>query len=62
VARRSGRTEDARRSLDYIGIDDELLGRARRELDASPKPPTVKEARITDLFTGAYARRVAHTW
>jgi putative MFS transporter len=57
-----GRTEEARRSLDYIGIDDEMLGHAQRELDARPKPPAVKEARISDLFTGAYARRVAHTW
>src|SRR5262249_30747191 len=37
------------------------LGRARRVLEAMPAPPVVKEARISDLFSAAYARRVVHT-
>jgi len=57
-----GRNEEARQSLRYVGIDDEMLGRAKVELEAMPAPPIVKEARISDLFSRAYARRVVHTW
>jgi putative MFS transporter len=57
-----GRNEEARQSLRYVGIDDEMLGRAKVELEAMPAPPVVKEARISDLFSRAYARRVVHTW
>lgn len=57
-----GRHEEARRSLHFVGIDDELLERARIELEARPVPPVVAEARISDLFTRPYARRVVHTW
>ncbi len=57
-----GRTQEARQSLSYVGIDSALLERARQELAARPAPAVVKEARIADLFSGAYARRVVHTW
>jgi MFS transporter, putative metabolite:H+ symporter len=57
-----GRTDEALQSLQYVGIGPEILEQARRELEAKPARPVVKEARITDLFTRAYARRVVHTW
>jgi len=57
-----GRSEEARRSLDYVGIDEAMLDHAKRALDARPRPPVADEARLSDLFTRAYARRVVHTW
>ncbi len=57
-----GRSAEARASLDYVGIDSQLLERARQELALRPIPPVAREPRIGDLFSRAYARRVIHTW
>ena len=53
-----GRHEEARESLAFVGVDDQLLEQARRELAAMPPRPAVPEATFRDLFTPPYARRV----
>jgi MFS transporter, putative metabolite:H+ symporter len=57
-----GRHEEARESLAFVGVNDQLLDRARRELATLPPRPPVREATFRDLFTPPYARRVVHTW
>ena len=57
-----GRHAEARASLAYVGVDDAMIARARRELAAEPPVPPVRDATFGDLFTARYARRVAHTW
>lgn len=57
-----GREAEARRSLRYVGIDDALLERARREVEANPPPQPVRPPRFADLFSRGYARRVVQTW
>jgi putative MFS transporter len=56
-----GRSEEARRSLTYVGIDDGLLDRARRDIESRPKLPPAPHAAIRHLFTPAYSRRVVQT-
>jgi len=53
---------EARASLAYVGVGDEALEQARREIAASPPRPVVRQATFRDLFTPDYARRVVHTW
>ena len=57
-----GRHEEARESLAFVGVDDRLLEQARREVAASPRRASVRDATFRDLFTPEYARRVVHTW
>ena len=57
-----GRHEEARESLAYVGVNDQLLEQARREVAALPPRPVVRDATFRDLFTPPYARRVIHTW
>jgi putative MFS transporter len=57
-----GRHEEARESLAFVGVDDQLLEQARREVAALPPRAQVREATFRDLFTPPYARRVVHTW
>ena len=57
-----GRHEEARESLAFVGVNDQLLEQARRELATVPPRPAVREATFADLFTPPYARRVIHTW
>jgi MFS transporter, putative metabolite:H+ symporter len=57
-----GRHEEARESLAFVGVNDQLLEQARRELAAVPPRPAVRDATFRDLFTPPYARRVIHTW
>jgi len=57
-----GRHEEARESLHYIGVTDERLEQARRDVAALPPRTAEAEATFRDLFTPAYARRVTHTW
>lgn len=57
-----GRHDEARASLAYVGVTDADLEQARHDVDAMPARPRVPEAAFRDLFTAAYARRVAHTW
>ena len=57
-----GRHEEARESLAFVGVDDQLLEQARRDVAASPPRAPVREATFRDLFTPPYARRVVHTW
>ncbi len=57
-----GRTAQARESLTYVGIDDDLLERAGRTLALKHVPPVQKDVGVADLFTRPYARRVIHTW
>ena len=53
-----GRNDEARRSLAYVGIDDDLIDAARREVERRPSPRTAqREARFRDLFTAGYGRR-----
>lgn len=57
-----GRFDEARRSLDFIGVGDTALAQAEREAAAAPRRPQVREPGFTDLFSAAYARRVVQTW
>lgn len=57
-----GRLEEARRSLDYVGVSDAALERAERDVAAAPAAPNTREPRFADLFTPAYARRVVQIW
>ncbi len=57
-----GRHEEARASLAYVGVGDDVLEQARREIAAAPARPAPREATFGDLFSPAYARRVVHTW
>lgn len=57
-----GRHEEARESLAFVGVNDQLLDQARHELARLPPRPTVPDATFADLFTPPYARRVIHTW
>jgi putative MFS transporter len=57
-----GRVDEARRSLSYVGVTDTILAQARAEAAAAPVVAKETEAKFTDLFTPAYARRVIHTW
>jgi putative MFS transporter len=57
-----GRHEEARESLRYVGVTDEALEAARRDIEASPQPVPVEPAKISDLLTRAYARRMVQTW
>jgi MFS transporter, putative metabolite:H+ symporter len=57
-----GRHEEARASLAFVGVGDDLLEEARREVAAAPARPPVRDATFRDLFTPDYARRVVHTW
>lgn len=56
-----GRSEAARESLRYVGIDDALLEQARLEIESRPPAPVLPQGRLRDLFTPAYARRLTHT-
>jgi putative MFS transporter len=56
------RHDEARASLAYIGVSEAMIDQARAELAALPPHETEREATFRDLFTGAYVRRVAHTW
>jgi putative MFS transporter len=57
-----GRIEEARASLAYVGVGDDVLEQARREIVASPPRPVARDATFRDLFSPEYARRVVHTW
>jgi MFS transporter, putative metabolite:H+ symporter len=57
-----GRHEEARKSLAFVGVNDQLLEQARRELATLPPRPVVPDATFRDLFTPPYAKRVVHTW
>ncbi len=57
-----GRHEEARASLAYVGVGDDVLEQARREIAAAPARPAPREATFGDLFSPAYARQVVHTW
>jgi putative MFS transporter len=57
-----GRHEEARESLRFVGVSDELLDQARRDVAAAPVRPAVRDATFRDLFSADYARRVIHTW
>jgi len=57
-----GRHEEARESLAYVGVTDDLLDQARRDVAAIPARPAVRDATFRDLFTPDYAKRVIHTW
>jgi putative MFS transporter len=57
-----GRHEEARESLAFVGVDDQLLEQARRDVAALPPAARVNEATFRDLFSPQYARRVVHTW
>jgi len=56
------RSEEARQSLHYVGIDDALLAQAQREVDARPATAAARHPRFADLFSRDYARRVVQTW
>jgi putative MFS transporter len=56
-----GRSDEARDSLHYIGIDEAMLDQARRGVDALPPQPTLPQGRVRELFTAEYARRLSHT-
>jgi len=57
-----GRTDEARTSLRFVGVDEATIRQASAELAALPPAPAEREARFADLFSAPYARRVAHTW
>jgi putative MFS transporter len=57
-----GRHEEARASLHYVGVTDAALDAARREIEASPVLIPVEPAKVSDLLTPAYARRMIQTW
>jgi putative MFS transporter len=57
-----GRHQEARESLAFVGVSDELLEQARRDVAAAPARAPVRDATFKDLFTPVYARRVIHTW
>jgi putative MFS transporter len=57
-----GRHEEARESLHFVGVTDEKLEQARRDVAGLPARAQVREATFRDLFTPPYARRVVHTW
>jgi len=57
-----GREEEARASLAYIGVSENDLEQARRDVALAPPRQPVPDASFRDLFTAAYARRVIHTW
>jgi putative MFS transporter len=57
-----GRHAEARESLAYVGVTDDLLEQARRDVAAAPVRPAVRDATFRDLFTPDYAKRVIHTW
>jgi putative MFS transporter len=57
-----GRHDEARESLAYVGVTDDLLDQARRDVAAIPARPAVRDATFRDLFTPDYAKRVIHTW
>jgi MFS transporter, putative metabolite:H+ symporter len=56
-----GRPDRALESLRYVGVTDDALGRARSEQQVQTIPLAGK-AGLGELFSGAYARRVVHTW
>jgi putative MFS transporter len=56
-----GRSEEARSSLAYIGIDDVMLDRAQRETALHPVAQPVPQGGLRDLFSAQYSRRLAHT-
>ncbi len=57
-----GRHEEARASLHYVGVTDEALETARREIAALPKAAVETPPRVSDLLTTAYAARMVQTW
>jgi putative MFS transporter len=57
-----GRTDEARTSLRFVGVDEATIRQASAELAALPPAAAEREARFADLFSAPYARRVAHTW
>ncbi len=57
-----GRHEEARESLHFVGVTDERLEQARRDVAASPARAPERETSFRDLFTPEYGRRVIHTW
>ena len=57
-----GRHEEARASLRYVGVTDEALEAARREVAAAPAAVRVEPAKVSDLLTPAYASRMIQTW
>lgn len=56
------RHAEAAASLAYVGVTLGMLDQAQGELAALPPRAPEPEARFSDLFTSAYARRVTHTW
>ena len=57
-----GRLDEAGKSLEYIGIDDDALQRARQAVAAEGAPEVQPHARVSELFRPIYLRRVVHTW
>jgi MFS transporter, putative metabolite:H+ symporter len=57
-----GRNREARASLAYVGVSDEMIARAHSELASRPEAAVEPEASFRDLFTARFARRVTHTW
>ena len=43
-------------------MTDAALEAAKRDLDASPRPVPVAPAKVSNLLTQAYARRMVQTW
>lgn len=56
-----GRSDAARESLRYVGIDDRLLDQARREVESRPAAPPLPQGGLRDLFSAAYSRRLIQT-
>jgi len=57
-----GRHAEARESLHFVGVNDEKLEQARRDVAAAPYRAPEAETTFRDLLSPRYARRVIHTW
>lgn len=57
-----GRSEQARKGLHYIGVDDRQIDIAYEKLKKEPVPEVQPQAAISDLFAPALRRRLVHTW
>jgi len=57
-----GRTEEARASLDYVGVTDATIDQAAREIAAMPPRPAETAPSYADLLKPQYAKRMIHTW
>jgi putative MFS transporter len=57
-----GRSEQARKGLHYIGVDDRQIDIAYEKLKKEPVPEVQPQASISDLFAPALRRRLVHTW